>query len=181
MRDAVHLVTRTPEGAGNCPRTFTMEKARQAQAFHCSFPDYRPTPLVRLRGLAGKLGVGEIWVKDESKRFDLNAFKVLGGSWCIGRYIARRLGLELGELTYQTLTGRRVQEALGQVTFVTATDGNHGRGIAWTARRLGQESVVYMPRGSAPERLENIRALGAEAAATDMDYDDTVRFAKDQA
>ena len=68
------------------------------------------------------------------------------------------------------------KEAQG-CTFVTATDGNHGRGIAWTAHELGLKAVVYMPRGSAAERLENIRRLGAEAEITDLNYDDTVRFA----
>ena len=67
------------------------------------------------------------------------------------------------------------------LTFVTATDGNHGRGIAWTANRLGLKSVVYMPKGSAAERLENIRALGADARITEWNYDDTVRFACAQA
>ena len=69
----------------------------------------------------------------------------------------------------------------GRHTFVTATDGNHGRGIAWAAARLGMESVVYMPKGSAKERLENIRALGAKAEITEWNYDDTVRYASRQA
>ncbi len=63
------------------------------------------------------------------------------------------------------------------MTFVTATDGNHGRGVAWTCQKLGVKSVVYMPKGSAQERLENIRKLGAEASITDFNYDDAVRLA----
>jgi len=80
------------------------------------------------------------------------------------------------ELSCEKLTGEELRSRLGKVTFITATDGNHGRGVAWTASRLGQKSVVYMPKGTVAERLENIRRLGAQADITDMNYDDTVRF-----
>ncbi len=158
---------------------FDLHTAQGARKFHSSFPEYAPTPLVRLTSLASALGVAELYVKDESQRFGLNAFKVLGGSYCVGRYIAQRLGM--GELSYQQLTSPELRQKLEGLTFVTATDGNHGRGIAWTAARLGLNSVVYMPMGSAQERLENIRALGAEASITQWNYDDAVRFAYHQA
>lgn len=160
---------------------FGRETAQAVRAFHRSFPEYSPTPLIRLKELANRLGVAELYVKDESKRFGLNAFKVLGGSWCIGRYIAKKLNVQLEELTYERLTSPETRSALAGLTFVTATDGNHGRGIAWTAARLGLNSVVYMPKGSARERLENIRALGAKAEITPWNYDDTVRYASRQA
>lgn len=150
------------------------EEAQRARAFHATLPGYAPTPLVRLDALAGQLGVGAVWLKDESKRFGLNAFKALGGSWAIANYLKDQLGLE-GVLSFE-----RLQEALAgrePVTFITATDGNHGRGVAWTARVLGQKAVVYMPKGSAAERLENIRAQGAQAKITEYNYDDTVRMA----
>jgi len=162
-------------------RRFGPEQAEKVHAFHASFPGYAPTPLADLRGAAAALGVASIHVKDESQRFGLNAFKVLGGSYAIGRYIAGRLGLDIRELPYQRMTSPEIRAQLGDITFVTATDGNHGRGVAWTANRLGQKSVVLMPKGSAPERLENIRKLGAEASITDLNYDDTVRLAKDLA
>jgi len=144
-------------------------------AFHRSFPAYSQTPLAHLENLAKAAGVRDFFVKDESCRFGLNAFKVLGGSYCIGLYIADKLGLTPDEITYDNLCSPKA--ALDQLTFVTATDGNHGRGVAWTARELGHKAVVYMPYGSASERLENIRAEGAEASVTDMNYDETVRFA----
>ena len=155
---------------------FGVETARTIQAFHESFPEYSPTPLVRLNALAKDLGVKGIFVKDESKRFGLNAFKVLGGSHAIGRRIARMLGVEFSALSCALMTSAETRAKLGGLTFITATDGNHGRGVAWTAQRLGQKSVVYMPRGTARERLENIRRLGATADITDMNYDDTVRY-----
>ncbi len=163
-----------PEAA----KHFDTATARKVNAFHASFPDYAPTPLVALDNLAGELGVAGIYVKDESKRFGLNAFKGLGGSYCLGDYIAEKLGKDIRELPYAVMTGPEVRAVLGEITFVTATDGNHGRGIAWTASRMGQKSVVYMPHGSVTERLENIRALGADASITDLNYDDTVRLAR---
>ena len=158
-------------------KKFGAENARKVSSFHQSFPEYQPTPLVNLQGLAKELGVASIHIKDESYRFGLNAFKVLGGSYAIGNYIAQRLGMDLSELPYEKLVSDEIKEKLGELTFVTATDGNHGRGVAWTANRLGQKSVVYMPKGSAAERLENIRALGSDASITDLNYDDAVRLA----
>lgn len=157
---------------------FTLEKAKEACCFHQSFPEYELTPLVDLKGLAEHLGIENIWIKDESYRFGLNAFKVLGGSYCIGKYIAKQLEMDLKELSYEKMISKEIREKLGDITFVTATDGNHGRGIAWTADRLQQKSVVYMPKGSSKERLENIRNLGADASITDMNYDDAVRYAR---
>ncbi len=160
---------------------FSVAMAKKVKAFHESFPVYSKTPLVSLKNTARKMGVREIYIKDESKRFGLNAFKALGGSYAIGRYIGQRLGLSEEELSYETLADKRVKEALGDITFVTATDGNHGRGVAWSARELGFRSVVYMPKGSAEERLFNIRNAGADASITNMNYDDCVRLSKKMA
>ena len=159
------------------PDRFGPETAEKARCFHRSFPEYRETPLVELKALSKRLGVTSIRVKDESFRFGLNAFKVLGGSYALGSYIAKKLGVDLSELPYERLISPEVREKLGPITFVTATDGNHGRGIAWTASKLKQKSVVFMPKGSTEERLQNIQALGAEASITDLNYDDTVRHA----
>ena len=157
---------------------FGLEQAQRVRHFHQSFPEYSVTPLVKLEVLAKELGVQSIYVKDESYRFGLNAFKVLGGSYAIAREIGRLLGLKEEELTLDRLLAPDVKERLGTLTFVTATDGNHGRGVAWTAQRLGHRAVVFMPKGTAAERLENIRRLGAEASITNVNYDDTVRLAR---
>jgi len=160
---------------------FGVEQAAKVLHFHQSFPEYSVTPLVKLENLAKELGIKEIYVKDESYRFGLNAFKVLGGSYAIAREIGKRLHLAEYELNYATLVSPEVRKKLGELTFVTATDGNHGRGVAWTARRLGQRAVVFMPKGTAAERLENIRKLGADASITDVNYDDAVRMAQQYA
>ena len=166
-----------PAGARSDVTPFGVETAKRTRAFHASFPEYSVTPLADLSGLAKELGLGGVYVKDESYRFGLNAFKVLGGSFAIGSYLAGRLGVDIGQLPYDRMTGKETREKLGDITFVTATDGNHGRGVAWTANRLGQKSVVYRPKGSALERLENIRALGSDASITELNYDDAVRLA----
>lgn len=151
--------------------------AKKAKKFHQSFPMYEETPLHSLEGLSKKLKLGSIYVKDESYRFGLNAFKVLGGSYAIGNYIADQLGKDITSLPFAVLTSDEVKKQLGDITFVTATDGNHGRGVAWTANQLRQKSVVYMPKGSSLERLNHIKAEGADASITDLNYDDAVRLA----
>ncbi|MGI6736053.1 MAG: diaminopropionate ammonia-lyase [Anaerovoracaceae bacterium] len=176
----------TAAGAGEQPAAeriadFGAKAAAKVNAFHRSFPGYRPTPLLHLKNLAAELGVRDICVKDESTRFGLNAFKVLGGSYALGMYMAERLHKDISELPFDVLTGDETRRRIGDLTFVTATDGNHGRGVAWTAAQLRQNCVVYMPAGSSPERLANIRAQGAEASITDLNYDGAVRLAAAQA
>lgn len=140
---------------------FGKEQAEAVQKYHAGFPGYHATDLKKLDHLAEYLGVDQVYVKDESSRFGLNAFKGLGGSYCIGKYIAEKAGITENELTFEKLKSDKVKAITKDLTFVTATDGNHGRGIAWTCHELGLKAVVYMPKGSAKERLENIRKLGA--------------------
>ena len=165
----------------NAAQTFNLDETKKVMEFHSGFAGYQPTPLRNLTSLAKKLGISGFYVKDESYRFGLNAFKVLGGSYAMSRYIADRLGLDLSEMTFDKITSPEIQKKLGKITFVTATDGNHGRGVAWVAARLGQKAVVYMPKGSSEQRLNNIKNEGAEATITDLNYDDAVRLAEAQA
>ena len=101
----------------------------------------------------------------------------MGASFAIANCLAERLGGEGKKLDFATLTSEAARKKLGEITFVTATDGNHGRGVAWTANRLGQKSVVYMPKGSSATRLANIQKEGATASITDLNYDEAVRLA----
>lgn len=157
------------------------EVVEKVRNFHKSFPEYEVTPLQSLDEFSKQLGFSNIWVKDESYRFGLNAFKVLGGSYAVGKYLAEKLNVDISELSFEKLRSKEVKEKLGNITFVTATDGNHGRGLAWAVNRLGQKSVVYMPKGSSEIRLNNIRKEGSEASITDLNYDDTVRLASQKA
>ena len=153
----------------------------QARAFHQSFPQYSVTPLAVLKNRAAALGVKDICVKDESYRFGLNAFKVLGGSFAMARYIAKESGKDLKDMTYDYMTGENLKRDFGQATFFTATDGNHGRGVAWAAHKLGQKAVVRMPKGTTKTRLENIRKEGAEVTIEEKNYDECVRMAAAEA
>ena len=131
-----------------------LEEVKKARAFHESFPQYTTTPLAKM---ASYLGLGQVYVKDESYRFGLNAFKVLGGSFAMARYIAKETGRDVSELPYSVLTSDALREEFGQATFFTATDGNHGRGVAWAANKLRQKAVVHMPKGTTQTRLLNIQ------------------------
>ncbi len=157
------------------------ENVAKARAFHKSFPQYSVTPLANLEGMAKRLGLGGLFVKDESYRFGLNAFKVLGGSFAMARYIAQQTGKDVSEMTYDYLTSDELQRDFGQATFFTATDGNHGRGVAWAAHKLGQKAVVHMPKGSTKTRFDNIAKEGAQVTIEELNYDDCVRLAAKEA
>ncbi|MFV0497651.1 MAG: diaminopropionate ammonia-lyase [Candidatus Fimivivens sp.] len=181
MKEELKLI-KSPKKERRCNLDFlNKETVKNVCNFHKSFPVYKETPLVDMSGLAKELSLGSIYIKDESYRFGLNAFKVLGGSYAIGQYLAQKLNMHINDLPYENLVSDEIKNKLGDLTFVTATDGNHGRGVAWTANQLNQKSVVYMPKGSAQERLDNIRAEGAEASITDMNYDEAVRLANHMA
>lgn len=157
------------------------ENVKKANEFHKSFPQYSVTPLQKLSALASHLGVKNIYCKDESYRFGLNAFKVLGGSYAMGRYIAQELDRDISELPYSVLSSDKLREEFGQATFFTATDGNHGRGVAWAANRLGQKAVVRMPKGTTKTRFDNIAKEGATVTIEECNYDDCVRMAAAEA
>ncbi|WP_300369306.1 diaminopropionate ammonia-lyase [Brachyspira sp.] len=159
----------------------SIEEVKKAKAFHQSFPQYAQTPLSELKEMSKYLGLGTIKVKDESYRFGLNAFKVLGGSYSMARYIAQKMGKDVSEFTYDVLTSQKLKDEFGQATFFSATDGNHGRGVAWAANKLGQKSVIFMPKGSTQTRLKNIQAEGATATIEEFNYDDCVRKAAAEA
>ena len=158
-------------------QVMSLENVAKARAFHESFPQYSVTPLAKLDHMAAYLGLKEVYVKDESYRFGLNAFKVLGGSFAMARYIAKQTGKDVSELPYNVLTSDELRNEFGQATFFTATDGNHGRGVAWAANKLGQKSVVLMPKGSTQTRLNNILKEGAKATIEEENYDECVRMA----
>lgn len=126
-----------------------------ARGFHASLEGYAPTPLIEVPALAAELGVGSVWVKDESWRLGLPAFKVLGASWAC----------------------RQVLEQHPGASLVTATDGNHGRAVARMARHFGVDATVFVPAVMRPETEALIAGEGARVVRIDADYDETVRRA----
>lgn len=158
-----------------------MAAAEKARNFHKTFPMYRETPLISRKENAKQWGIDELYVKDESFRFDLNAFKILGSSYAIGNYIAERLNIRMKDLTFDLMTSVKLRKELGDLTFVTATDGNHGRSLAWMSKLLRQKSVVYLPKGYSKERLSQIQAEGGLACITEHNYERCIRLASEQA
>ncbi|MBN2471444.1 MAG: diaminopropionate ammonia-lyase, partial [Anaerolineae bacterium] len=150
--------------------------SRRTRAFHRQIPGYRMSPLKGLPNLAAMLGVGGIWVKDESVRLSLNSFKVLGGSFAIYQFIRQKLGIER-DLTFSELMSDEIRARLGEVTFCAATDGNHGKGVAWAARALGFKAVIYVHKFTSQARIKAIEANGATVIVVDGTYDDAVRQA----
>ena len=182
MSDSIQWTRNTmPAGRERYRGIMSLDHAAKARAFHQSFPQYTVTPLARLDGMAQHLGLGGLYVKDESLRFGLNAFKVLGGSFAMARYIAGELGRDVSELSFDYLTSEPFRQEFGQAVFFTATDGNHGRGVAWAASKLGQRAVVHMPKGTRPSRFDNIAREGAQVTIEALNYDDCVRLAAAEA
>ena len=170
-----------PKGDGNELEIMALENVAKARAFHESFPQYCVTPLAKLDKMAEYLGLNTLCIKDESYRFGLNAFKVLGGSFAMAKYIAKELGKDVSEMTYDYLTSAALKEEFGQATFCTATDGNHGRGVAWAANKLGQKAIVHMPKGSSKTRFDNIAKENAKVTIEEVNYDECVRIAAAEA
>ena len=140
--------------------------------FHRSLPSYEPTPLRELPNLAFRLGLGAVFVKDEAKRFSINAFKALGASYAIYRFLKKQWQSRFQEpFTPASFQDPAALAKLGSFTFCAATDGNHGRAVAWTAKKLGQKAVIYMPADSVAARVENIGGEGAEVVLVDGTFD----------
>ncbi len=142
--------------------------------FHAALPEYSITPLHSSPEIAGSLGLETLCVKDEAYRFGLKAFKALGASWAIFRYMQSIYNQDLLPVDFLT---EGVKQAASGITFTTATDGNHGRGVAWVARLMGAGAVIYMPAGTVPARIKAIEREGAEVYVIDGDYDEAVRRA----
>ncbi|MCD4673699.1 MAG: diaminopropionate ammonia-lyase [Anaerolineaceae bacterium] len=147
---------------------------KTARDFHQQIPGYKMSPLKNLPRLASRLGLGGIWVKDESNRLRLGSFKVLGGSFAIYQAIRERLGMMDRELTYEELTSPEIRAKLGDIVFAAATDGNHGRGVAWSATQLGFRSIIYVHKLTSAARIEAIQKNGAKVVVIDGTYDDAV-------
>ncbi len=141
------------------------------------WPGYAPTPLVRLSGLAAETGVSEIWLKDESERFDVMSFKALGGAYSTSRAAQRYLAALDGgvDAAANALFDGRHADRMGGLIVTSATDGNHGRAVAWGASRIGCRCVIYLHERVSQSREEAIARYGAEIVRTTGTYDDSAR------
>ena len=160
------------------PEFLSLAATEPVRHLHASLKEYKETPLVSLPALAARLGVKGVYVKDESYRFGLKAFKGLGGVYALSRVVCKKLGLDIATTTFADLQKPEYKEQVQKLVFVTATDGNHGKGVAWAAKQLGCKAHVFMPVGSSENRAQAIRDAGdAEVTITDLKYDDAVRYA----
>ena len=148
-----------------------------AHELHRSMTGYAPTALRELPALAAELGVGRVFVKDESDRLGLPAFKILGASWAVCRAVAQRIGLPAENITVESLRDGLRAAGSPQLTIVTATDGNHGRAVARMAALLSLRARVYIPGGVGDTAVRAIEAEGAPVVFGGPSYDDAVATA----
>ncbi|MCW0234023.1 MAG: diaminopropionate ammonia-lyase [Ferrovibrio sp.] len=154
----------------------------QAKTEIAAWPGFTPTPLHDLKVLAAEHGLGAIWYKDESGRFGLSSFKALGGAYAVMRQLRRAVAAELGksvdEVMPADLLAGRYRAIAAKVTVTCATDGNHGRSVAWGASLFGCACVIYVHALVSPGRAAAIAAYGARVVRTAGNYDDSVRQAQ---
>ena len=162
-------------------KMFPIETARIARNFHRQIPGYKTSPLVSLTNLASMLGVDSIWVKDEAQRLELNSFKVMGGSFAVYRLIQNKLKLKDSQMSFDYMMSKECKKALGNMVFASATDGNHGRGLAWITNKLGYECNIYVHSATSRPRIEAIEKFGAKVKVVKGNYDDAVRTCNEEA
>lgn len=154
---------------------FTRADFDAAEAALTAWPGYAPSPLRRLDGLARETGLGAVFYKDEATRFGLGAFKPLGAGFAAARAAQRALAAQGRDATVEDIVAGRWREALAEVTLASATDGNHGRALAWAARAFGARCAIYIHAAVSQGRADAIAGFGAEVVRTAGGYDDSVR------
>lgn len=147
------------------------------------WPGYQPTPLAPLNGLAQQVRLGSIYYKDESGRFGLGSFKALGGAYAVSRQLIREIKSRTGEtkVGVEDLLSGKYRDIVKDITVTCATDGNHGRSVAWGAQRFGCQCVIYVHATVSQGRVDAIASYGAKVVRTKGNYDDAVRQAAEDA
>ena len=173
--DAALHVERNRRRQPKLPAGDFMHGAAAARAAIRRWPTYAPTPLLRLDGLARRLGIGRLWVKDEGSRKPLTSFKVLGGAYAVGEALCDVIAQGTGSRPdAAALLAGSHRDRTKTLTATCASDGNHGRAVAFGAKTFGCKAVVYLPKAVSPAREQAIRSFGAETARVDGTYDDAV-------
>ena len=149
---------------------------RLAEAVIHNWPGYEPTPLVSLDGLAWSIGINRVWYKNEAERFSLKSFKALGGAYAIAQLILREASRHVWgtPVSSPLLFAGHYRELAKDITVASATDGNHGRSVAWGAKLFGCKAVIYIHATVSEGRKRAIEAFGAEVRRVDGNYDDSV-------
>lgn len=165
---------------GSLPWWCDADAAQMPNKFLAAFPQSFPTPLHSLDALRRRLALGGLYVKDETSRLNLSSFKALGGAYAVFR-IAHRLAQERLDriVAPSELRSSAVRDVIAGMTVCCASDGNHGRSVAYGARLVGARCKVFLHAGVSEERVTHIERLGAEIIRVDGSYDDSVAAAED--
>ena len=146
-----------PNNKINSNKTSDILENSESLNFHKSLDNYNSSPLVNLKSLSKKLNINNLFVKDESNRFGLNAFKVLGASYAIHHILKDEPNISV---------------------FCTATDGNHGKAVAWATKKYNKKCIVYVPRNTTGLRIKAISKAGAKVYKLNMNYEETCNYAR---
>lgn len=172
-----------PNKIGGAAETVLDDKGFQnAYAEISTWPGYAVTPLVSLDKYAKKLGVKAIYYKDESTRFGLDSFKALGGAYAVCRLLLNKIKEATGkEASTKDLLAGTYKDVVSNITVCSATDGNHGRSVAWGAQMFGAKCVIYIHEGVSEGRKTAIEKYGAKVIRCKGNYDDSVHQCADDA
>jgi diaminopropionate ammonia-lyase len=157
----------------------SLDRCQAARAIVSAWPAYRPTPLVPLAAMSAEIGLGALWLKDESPRFGLGAFKAIGGAYAVYRYLESciRARLPNARVSPAGLIAGEYRDLTSNITVACASAGNHGRAVAWGARVFGARAVVYLYQSVSAGRIAAIEQLGATVITTALTYDEALRTA----
>ena len=176
-----HIAARKRDGDA-VERVLSRQDFATSRAEITQWPGYQPTPLVSLTALAAKIGVGGILYKDEGPRFGLGSFKALGGSYAAQRLLQRQISARLGhEVSLEDIRTGTYRSEAAEITLVSATDGNHGRSLAWGCQRFGAPCRIYIHAEVSEGRAQAMRDLAADVIRIAGDYDASVILAKQEA
>lgn len=172
----------SPAAGSAALRVLTPQDFARAEAEITAWEGYAATPLVPLAGLADAIGVQRIDYKHEGPRFGLGSFKALGGAYAALRLLQRELAARQGRsVSLQDIREGSQRAACAEITLVSATDGNHGRSLAWGCQRFGARCRIYIHAEVSEGRARMMRDLGAEVVRITGDYDASVRLARQEA
>lgn len=182
VADHVRRPAETGPWPAELDRVLSQDMVRQAASEIACWPGYRPTPMHSLDLLAGRLGLAAIHYKDEGERLGLGSFKALGGAYAVLRLAARRVEERTGRAPDPAAVrqGAHADQLTG-LTVVTATDGNHGRSVAWGAQMAGCRCRIYIHAEVSPGRQQAMEGFGAEVVRIQGDYDESVRLCAEEA
>lgn len=161
---------------------FSLDRAAPVIDAISQWPGYHPTPLVSLDALANDLGIARLWYKDESKRFNLRSFKALGGAFAVSKQIGQRIEAHTGQYpAMQDLLSGKYADIVKDIVISCATDGNHGRSVAWGCQMFGCRCVIYIHRDVSTGRELAMQSFGAEVIRITGNYDESVKMADEEA